>query len=308
MKFRITAWFLAICVGAIHAQKNGETLSRQNIHYPVYDSVQGIGMYYDKATYNAAIEDKSYKTEKIVYRSDGLKVVAYLSTPALTTAGKLPVIIFNRGSYIRNDIAYVHAPLFQKFVKAGFIVISPALRESEGGEGKDELGGKDADDIMNLVPLLAALPFVDTSKMFMLGESRGGMMTYIALREKFPVKAAVTIGAITDMETFLKDNPGAEQLLTQINPDYKTSKSQQLAERSAVDWADKINIPVLVMNGQADPQVKPYHALMLANKLQEFGKTYQLIILEGGNHILSGKYTEERDRQVLAWFEKYMNK
>lgn len=67
------------------------------------------------------------------------------------------MIIFNRGSFVRNDIAYVHAPLFQKLVLEGFMVIAPALRQSEGGEGKDELGGNDIHDIMNIKPLLEKL-------------------------------------------------------------------------------------------------------------------------------------------------------
>lgn len=289
------------------SQVNGKVISRELVKYPVYDSIRGMEMYYSKEIYNKSISDHSSKTEKIFYWSDGLKVVTYLSVPAITPKSKLPVIIFNRGSYIRNDIAFVHAPLFQKLVKGGFIVIAPALRESEGGDGKDEIGGKELDDILNIVPLLSALPFADTSNIFMLGESRGGIMTYIALHKKISVKAVATIGAITDMEMFLRDNPAAGQLLKQVCPGYEDNKQQALDDRSAIKWAEDINVPVLIMQGQADPQVKPLHSLLLAGKLQELGKVYQLLILEGGNHILSDRWVEERDRQVIDWFKKYLS-
>ncbi len=59
------------------------------------------------------------------------------------------------------------------------------------------------------------------------------------------------------------------------------------------------------MNGGNDPQVKAEHSLYLAEKLQALGKSYQLIIFEGGNHILSGGLTEERDRQIINWFKKH---
>ncbi len=114
--------------------------------------LDGIDFYYTKIAYEKAVKNKNIVTEKICYLSDGLKVVAYLARPAEIENKKLPVIIFNRGSYIRNDIAFVHAPLFEKMVDSGFIVIAPALRQSEGGEGTDELGGNDLNDVMNLVP------------------------------------------------------------------------------------------------------------------------------------------------------------
>ena len=40
----------------------------------------------------------------------------------------------------------------------------------------------------------------------MYGESRGGMMTYFALREDWPIRAAAVWGAITDIADYLKAN------------------------------------------------------------------------------------------------------
>jgi dipeptidyl aminopeptidase/acylaminoacyl peptidase len=297
---------LCFCCAAATAQTNGTILSREKVAYPAYKEVPGIEWYYSEDVYATATRNQTIRSEKIFYSSDGLKVVAYFSTPATPQKKKYPVIVFNRGSYLRNDIAYVHAPLFQKLVQAGFIVVAPALRQSEGGEGKDEVGGKDVNDIFNILPLLASLQYADTSKLFMLGESRGGIMTYIALREGFPAKAAATIGAITDIKAFNKDFPDAEKLLQQAAPEYATDKEETFRKRSAVYWADTINVPVLILNGQADPQIKPYHALNLAARLQDHNKTYQLMILEGGNHILSGKWTTERDSLVIEWFRKYL--
>jgi len=108
------------------------------------------------------------------------------------------------------------------------------------------------------------------------------------------------------MELFAKETPGIDEVTKQFIPGFENNKEQLLKDRSVANWAEKINVPVLIMNGGADPQVKPYHALNLAAKLQEYGKTYQLMILEGGNHILSGKHTNERDRQVTEWFKKYL--
>jgi len=51
-----------------------------------------------------------------------------------------------------------------------------------GGEGKEEHGGKDLNDVFNLIPLLSHLPNANTLRIGLYGESRGGMMTYLALK------------------------------------------------------------------------------------------------------------------------------
>ncbi|MBA2562650.1 MAG: prolyl oligopeptidase family serine peptidase [Chitinophagaceae bacterium] len=139
----------------------------------------------------------------------------------------------------------------------------------------------------------------------MYGESRGEMMTFLAMREDFPLKAAATVGAFTDLGFFIKDNPGMESVSEKIWADYKENKEKIFERRSAVNWAEKLNTPLLIMNGNNDPQVKPLHSLYLAERMQVAGKKYQLIIFDGGNHILSGMHTEERDRQIIKWFKKH---
>jgi dipeptidyl aminopeptidase/acylaminoacyl peptidase len=307
MKIFIAFFIGLICISVCFGQKNGTIIKRANVEYPEYDKIEGIDFYYTKNAYEKALKNKNIVTEKIYYLSDGLKVVAYLARPAEIENKKLPVIIFNRGSYIRNDIAYVHAPLFEKMIDSGFIVIAPALRQSEGGEGTDELGGKDINDVMNLIPLISSLNYADTAQLFMYGESRGGMMTFMAMRENFPLKAAATVGAFTDLGLFIKDNPGMESVSKKIWVDYKETKEKIFERRSAVNWVKKLNTPLLIMNGNNDYQVKPRHSLNLAERMQVSGKKYQLIIFDGGNHILSGIHTEERDLQIIKWFKKHLH-
>lgn len=46
---------------------------------------------------------------------------------------------------------------------------------------RDEWGGADLDDVLNLVPAARSLDFVDPKRLFMLDVSRGATMTYLAL-------------------------------------------------------------------------------------------------------------------------------
>lgn len=289
-------------------QTNGDIVARMPVTFPTYDDVKDISWYYEKRTYENAVNDKSIAYEKVIYYSDGLKVIAFLAQPHQRPNQKLPVIIFNRGSFIRDDIAYVHAPLFQKLAKEGFIVVAPALRQSEGGEGKDELGGNDLHDIMNIWPMLEKLSATDRQNVFMLGESRGGMMTYMALKNGFQVRAAATIGAITDLSAFIADRPWDETNLKNLWNDYEQQKTVILRHRSVMAWHDSIHTPVLILHGAKDPQVKPQHALKLAQAFSDTGKSYELHIFNEGNHILSGPVTAARDAMVIAWFRKFIVK
>lgn len=308
MKSLLLITLLSISVLSF-SQNNGQIVTSTPVVYPTYENIKGISNYYDKKDYIKAVTDKNLETEKIVYYSDGLKVIAFITKPKhLLLKKKYPVVVFNRGSYTRNDIAFVHAHLFKKFVDSGFIVIVPALRESEGGEGKDEMGGSDLHDIWNILPLLKLKPYTDTSNIFMFGESRGGVMTLQLVKENFPLKAAATVGAFTDFGLFVSQNPGLEKLCLQIWPDYDSQKAFIFKHRSAVQWANQINTPLLIMAGSEDKSVNPQHSLELANYLNKFHKDYQLLILNGGNHVLSGKNQEKRDSEIIDWFKKHLIK
>lgn len=45
------------------------------------------------------------------------------------------------------------------------------------------MGGADLNDLLRTAALAKELPSVDAGKLFLLGESRGGMMVFQALRE-----------------------------------------------------------------------------------------------------------------------------
>lgn len=303
-----TVLIVSMFVIKSQGQSNGDIIARRPVTFPLYTSVKDISWYYAQNSYENAINDKSVAYERITYSSDGLKVIAFIAAPAQKAIRKLPVIIFNRGSFVRNDIAFVHAPLFRKFVQEGFIVVAPALRQSEGGEGTDQLGGEDINDILNIWPLLEKFSMVDVNNVFLLGESRGGMMTYLALKNKVEVRAAATIGAITDLEAYISDRPWDEQNLKNLWDDYDRKKKQILDHRSVMAWYDSIRVPVLILHGGQDPQVKPQHALQLATAFSAKGHPYELHIFSEGNHILSGAETEARDAMVIAWFRKFLQR
>ena len=78
-------------------------------------------------------------------------------------------------------------------------------------------------------------------------------------------------------------------------------------ERSAVYFAEKINVPVLILQGGADWRSSAgSQAIALANRLQLLGKTYELRIYAGDDHPLSVNRLES-EQKIVEWFKRYTN-
>ena len=289
-------------------QSDGTLVATRSYKFPTYDEAvkrTDVKHYASQAEYRTAVNDKRFLFSKLVYMSEGLKVVAYLYRPKAPRT-RLPVIIFNRGSFVRGDIAPELIAFFHRLANNGFAVVAPLYRQSDGGEGRDEMGGGDLDDLMNILPLIRSFSFLDQNDLFMYGESRGGIMTYLAVRRKFPLRAAAVFGAITYMQAFLNANSKTftPAFLSQIWPQYVGNAEAILSDRSALFWANELSVPILIKHGNRDREVDPSQSFQVAQRLQALGKPYQLTIYDGDDHILT-KNRVDRDRAAISWFREW---
>lgn len=299
--------FAAVIALSIATAGRGGGLDEQPVKIPAYESIPRIGSYASPEEFNAARRDPRFRLTLVSYQSDGLTVFAYVYRTAQTPAASQPVIVFNRGSYTWKEFAGEYLTTFHRLAAAGFLVVAPIYRGSGGASGRDELGGADLNDLMNTVAVIRQVPAANAGLVFMYGESRGAMMTYQAIRERYPMLAAAVYGGFTDLRSLADPGGKFAEAATTIWPDYAERRSEIAGRRSAIDWAEAFNTPVLIMHGGADRDVSPSHALALAARLQELGKPYQLIIRSGENHHLSG-WLAQRDAQAIEWFRAHMKK
>jgi dipeptidyl aminopeptidase/acylaminoacyl peptidase len=264
-----------------------------------------VEKYSTKGEYIAACASR-YVLEKVRYRSDGLAVIAYFYRPKNSERTNRPVIVFNRGSYIRGAIAPELLPMFHRLAEAGFAVVAPMYRGSDGGEGRDEMGGSDLNDLLNISPVLSQLGALDTRNVFLYGESRGGMMVFQAVRDGFPARAAATFGAFTDLDEITSSSSGAATA-KKIFPDFEERREEIISRRSALRWPERLGIPLLLMHGSADRDVPPSQTLQLAAQLAKMKKEFGVIVFPGGTHILQQRRVE-RDRQAVEFFRRHMIK
>jgi dipeptidyl aminopeptidase/acylaminoacyl peptidase len=207
------------------------------------------------------------------------------------------VIVFNRGgsgedSKLRPNTQFG----FERFVRAGYVVIGSQYRGNDGSEGADELGGSDVRDVLRLATIASELPFADTRNIYALGYSRGAMMTLSALRDGATFNAVALVGLPSDFRT------------SQFDRRFSPSSPETImarAHRSAILWADRLDTPMLLLQGSGDPLVSTAEqTLPFAARLQALGKRYELVVYEGDSHglILNGK---DRDSRILSWFERF---
>lgn len=293
---------LVACAGA--PPKSGELPDLISVPLPKYESERGIGWASTREEYEAARSDARFVLEQFTYMSDGLTVGAYLYRAIEPHRGLAPVIVFNRGSYLRpTGFAGEMLVMAHRFAEAGFIVVAPQYRGSNGWAGRDELGGADLHDLMNLPREIARIRGADVSRLFLAGESRGGAMVYMALRDGFPARAAAVWGAFTDLEPLLAAGPQAGSAGS-IWPQYENNREELYRTRSALRWADQINVPLLIMHGGADEDIPLSQSQRMDAELTRLGKMHEFKVFEGQQHVIGGRGAE-RDAATIAWFLRF---
>ena len=130
-------------------------------------------------------------------------------------------------------------------------------------------------------------------------------MTYLAIKAGAPVRAAVVTSGVADFAARTAYTPWVRDSVDRpLMPDFDRRQAEHYRARSAVEWPERLTVPLLIMHGTADDRVPPASALDLAARLQRLGRPYELVMFAGGNHDLTAQRAEV-ERRVLAWFDAH---
>ena len=310
MKYFALFLFVFLCFST-HAQNDWLLTEKRLIsdlsHTPIYPRIIEVvnGETEWKPTFRYLDSVDMYN---ITYLSDNLKVKGLMVKPR--KVGNYPCIIFNRGG--NRDfgaLKIAHAVyIMGRIAKEGYVVIASQYRGNGGGEGLEEFGGSEVNDITILTEVLTEIEEADTDRIGMYGWSRGGMMTFLALKEMDNIKAAVVGGAVTNHFEMIADRPEMDTfVLAELVPDYENVKEEALTKRSAIKWVDELpkNVPILMLHGNADWRVKPEQSLQMALAFEQHRIPYRLIMFEGGDHGIS-EHRDEVNQQVINWFNRFV--
>lgn len=275
--------------------ENGTIFTRTNMIIP------------DSVSVNEYPYLKNLNIEDITYISDNLKVKGFLISPK--RAGQYPCIIYNRGG--NREFGALTPERVIKYLAImaswGYVVAASQYRGNMGGEGQEQFGGDDINDVLNMIPLLEQLPNADPDRIGMLGGSRGGLMTYKALTLTDRIKAAAIRCGVTDLIAWTEDRKDMDEVYMDLIPGFDPEDRTTLISRSPVYWADKMckTTPILIMHGTSDWRVNPLSSIKMAEKLIELKHPFRLVMLEGSDHSLT-EHMDEKNRLLKEWMDRFV--
>ena len=160
----LTLLALALLPAAALAQ-DGKIIEQAPLALPAFEQVpERFQRLYGRDGIERVRNSPDLELLKIRYMSDGLKVTGFIYKPKDVTGKRLPAVIWNRGGVGEDTIISVEnfPDLYEmhRYASEGFVVLASQYRGYDGGEGKDEVGGADLDDVLNLIPLARALGYV----------------------------------------------------------------------------------------------------------------------------------------------------
>lgn len=280
-KSALGLWMLCLCILSFCACGKKENVWNIDEYENEEDIVSVEKIELEKTTLEG-IEVSTYKLE---YESDDCTVVSYISIPnaCIQEQKPYPCIIYNRGGnreYGANtpeNIAYMAET-------SGRIIFATQYRGVDGGTGIEEFGGADLKDVLKLIDLCERFAFVDMEQLYMMGVSRGGMMTYMAVREDDRIKKAVVVSGVSDAFMSYEERTDMQQVFKELVKETPDSNPSEYEKRSATYWAEEIKCPLLVIHSKLDERVSFGQAEKMIEELKKAGKDYKFVSYEDNVH------------------------
>ncbi len=271
----------------------------------------------------------NYDRYLVSYRSEGLKIYAYMTVPwGATPATGWPVILFNHG-YIppeqyRSTERYV--AYADGFARQGYLVFRSDYRghgESEG-EATSAYGSPGYTvDVLNALAAVKTLPEVDPKRIGMWGHSMGGHITLRAMVVSGEIQAGVIWGGVVasypdlferwrrragDGPTPTPDPTSTRGRWRQALIDtYGTVEENPAfwAAISANSYVADLSGPLQLHHGTADASVPASFSETLYEQVQAVNRPVELWLYEGDNHDIDGFFWLAMQRSV-DFFDRHV--
>jgi dipeptidyl aminopeptidase/acylaminoacyl peptidase len=244
----------------------------------------------------------------------------YVFTPISLERGKrYPGLVAVHGGY-HFSFGEEFFGYIERAVAEGYVVIFPEYRGSRGYGAEhykaQDYGGKDVDDILAAADCLAARTYADPERLGIVGRSRGGMITLLAV-ERAPkrFRAAVDVVGITDLVAYMSYKPDYRRQDVAKTPRFGGIPTENLPayiEASPITHVDKIETPLLIHATTFDRTVPvQLHTERLVDALKARGKKFEAKIYDrapGGHGFSKGDSEQARDliERIFAFLAKHL--
>ncbi|HEY7268229.1 MAG TPA: S9 family peptidase [Dehalococcoidia bacterium] len=248
--------------------------------------------------------------------ADGTTVQAWAIRPPNTT-GRVPCLLNVHGGP-KTQYGSNFFDEFQVYAAAGYAVVYGNPRGSDGYSEDWSMavmgawGDKDWADIIAVADAAEALPFVDASRVGIMGGSYGGFMTSWAVGHTDRFRAACSERAVNNAYSMV----GTSDIGFNFQIDHVGALPYRDPERflrmSPINYADAIHTPLLILHSENDLRCPMEQAEQLYVALKLLRRPVEFWRFPEDNHEMSrsGKPRNrlKRFEVILSWFDRQLKK
>ncbi|WP_411346343.1 alpha/beta hydrolase family protein [Paenibacillus sp. WLX1005] len=216
-----------------------------------------------------------------------------------------PALVYCRGGIGR--VGSVRMTWLERFAQHGQVVFAPCYRGAEGGEGRDQFGGDDVQDVLSGLDWLASLPFVKEQRVSIMGFSRGSVnAAQAAVRwhnKKRHMLALILWGGVADLAQTYEERIDLRRMLKRVIGGSTGKYPERYEARSPSALAKDFPCPTLIIHGQQDEQVEPSHGQLMIRRLQELGQPYDVQWYEEYGHHMPEDVHKQAIARMFEWIQ-----
>ena len=228
---------------------------------------------------------------------DGLALNGYLTTPAGTDGKALPMVLAVHGGPFWRD-SWGYSATDQFFANRGYAVLRVNYRGSTGygrafmRAAKREFAGKMHTDLIDGVNWAIEQGIADPEKVAIYGRSYGGYATLVGLTFTPEVFAAgINIVGVADLVTAFETFPaywknGLARWHLYVGHVDNPEDRADMAARSPINFVDRIQRPLLVVQGANDVRVVREHSDRIVAAAREKGLDVDYIVFDDEGHAI----------------------
>lgn len=256
------------------------------------------------------------RQEKFSIQRGGKEIECRLYFPPdFDAAAQYPLVLEIHGG--PNGAFYdSFVPLQQLLATNGYITlaVNPRGSSTYGDDFMtavlDDWGGEDYLDLMAAVDEVAARPYVDERRMGVHGYSYGGFMSSWIVGHNDRFRAAVVGAPCTDLVgMYGTSDIGVSFGEVQWGGTFEEAY-QKLVDHSPITYVPNVDVPVLLLHGEADVRCPISQSEAYFVRLKRLGKEVEMVRFPGSSHSFPRqghpKLREEYLARTLAWFNRYV--
>ena len=247
---------------------------------------------------------------------DGLVIHGYLTLPVGEEPKDLPMILLVHGGPW-GRVGWGFQWSSQWLANRGYAVLEINFRGSTGygkafhNAGDREWGGKMHDDLIDGKQWAVEQGYADPKRVAIMGHSYGGYATLVGLTftpDEF-VCGVDEMGP-SNLITLLQSyppywTPMLGQFKKRVGDWEKDADS--LKARSPLFMADRIQVPLFIVQGANDPRVKQAESDQIVQAVRKSGKAVQYLLFPDEGHGFARPENEMKFRAALeAFLAKYL--